>query len=247
MKQGYFVTGTDGRVGKTLVSCALLRIFAQLGKSTAGMKPVAVGHDPDGRGPDYEEIEALQMASSVTVPPALMNPYTLRDSTTPYIAAQGAGSRIDPAYIVRAYQALQPLADVLIIEGARKFQVPLTDRYDTADLAQQLDLPIILVVGVRAGCLNHALLTAQAIQNYGLRLAGWVANEIDSAMACSNRMAWEERLKAPLLGIIPYDSALRYDNVVPLLDITRLGHPGPPTAQQVVNIKSFTPGGWVDS
>ena len=249
MKQGYFVTGTDTGVGKTLISCALLHAFAQSGKSVAGMKPVVAGCEPSQPGVVYGDVEALQTASTVTIPPELINPYALREPIAPHIAAQRANLRLDLAQIVRAYLALQPLAEIVIVEGAGGFKVPLTDEEDTADLVQRLNLPVIMVVGMRLGCLNHALLTAQAIQSQGLQLAGWVANRIDPAMAVfdENVQTLEKRLAAPLLGVIPYYSAPDPYIVASLLNISQLSDLILPGTSRVVNIESFAAGGWVDS
>ena len=202
MKQGYFITGTDTGVGKTLISCALLHAFAKSGKSVAGMKPVVAGCEQSQRGLIYEDVEALLAASTVVVPRELVNPYALMEPIAPHIAAQRAGIRLDLAQMVSAYRELQQSAELVIVEGAGGFKVPLTDEEDTADLAQRLGLPIIMVVGMRLGCLNHALQTAQAIQFKGLQLVGWVANRIDPAMAVFDEMSkhWKNDFPLPCWG-----------------------------------------------
>ena len=209
MKQGYFITGTDTGVGKTLISCALLHAFAKSGKSVAGMKPVVAGCEQSQRGLIYADVEALLAASTVAVPRELVNPYALMEPIAPHIAAQRAGARLNLAQMASAYRELQHSAELVIVEGAGGFKVPLADEEDTADLAQRLGLPIIMVVGMRLGCLNHALLTTQAIQSKGLRLVGWAANWIDPAMAVfdENVQALEKRLPAPLMGVVPHFSA----------------------------------------
>jgi len=201
--QAWFVTGTDTGVGKTFVSCALLHRALREGRSALAMKPVAAGCDAVGRN---EDVEQLIAASSVSAPRADINPYLFAPAIAPHIAAQWAGQRIEAARILAAFDRLRPLADLLLVEGVGGFRVPLDDDYDSADLARDLGLPVILVVGLRLGCLNHALLSAEAIAARGLRLAGWVANRIDPEMA-----AWEEnvaalgaRLPAPLLGTLPH-------------------------------------------
>lgn len=202
MPAGYFVTGTDTGVGKTLVSCALLHAFALAGKTAIGMKPVAAGCEAG----KWLDVEQLIAASTVSAARERINPYALVPPIAPHIAAKQAGVTIDLAVIQQAFYALQKTADRVIVEGAGGFLVPLGDRYDTRDLACALGLPVVLVVGLRLGCLNHALLTAQAIQSSGLPLAGWVANQIDPAMAslAENVDTLQQRLAGPLLGVLPY-------------------------------------------
>lgn len=202
MPAGYFVTGTDTGVGKTLVSCALLHAFALAGKTAIGMKPIAAGCEAG----KWLDVEQLIAASTVSAAREWINPYALVPPIAPHIAAKQAGVTIDLAVIQQAFYALQKTADRVIVEGAGGFLVPLGDRYDTRDLACALGLPVVLVVGLRLGCLNHALLTAQAIQSSGLPLAGWVANQIDPAMAslAENVDTLQQRLAAPLLGVLPF-------------------------------------------
>ncbi|SFL84326.1 dethiobiotin synthetase [Nitrosomonas nitrosa] len=202
MPAGYFVTGTDTGVGKTLVSCALLHAFALAGKTAIGMKPIAAGCEAG----KWLDVEQLIAASTVSAAREWINPYALVPPIAPHIAAKQAGVTIDLAVIQQAFYALQKTADRVIVEGAGGFLVPLGDRYDTRDLACALGLPVVLVVGLRLGCLNHALLTAEAIQASGLPLAGWVANQIDPAMAslAENVDTLQQRLAAPLLGVLPF-------------------------------------------
>lgn len=199
----YFITGTDTGVGKTLVSCALLHAFAAQGKRVAGFKPVAAGVDADGCSDDAQ---ALRAASTVQLAYAQVNPYCLRTAIAPHIAAHNEGVYIEFPRILAAYSELHELADVVIVEGAGGFLVPLNDRQNSADLAQELNLPVILVVGMRLGCLNHALLTAEAIAARGLTLAGWVANVLDAQMPAlrENIETLRMRCTAPLLGTVPY-------------------------------------------
>lgn len=199
----YFITGTDTGVGKTLISCGLLHAFAAQGQRVVGMKPVAAGCDDDGHNQDVEQLRA---ASNILVSYGQINPYSFLDSIAPHIAAQNAGVRIDFARILTSYHELASQADVVIIEGAGGFRVPLNNNQDTADLVLQLGLPVILVVGMRLGCLNHALLTVSAIEACGLKCAGWVANVIDAEMLAvqDNIIALQQRLTAPLLGVVPW-------------------------------------------
>lgn len=202
-QQAFFITGTDTGVGKTFATCALLRAAASMGMTTVGMKPVAAGTDAAGRN---EDVEALMAASSIAAPRELVNPYCFRAAIAPHIAVVAEGRRIDGDLIVAAAQQLADRADLLLVEGIGGFRVPLADDFDTADLASKLGLPVILVVGLRLGCLNHALLTAEAIRVRGLTLAGWIGNRIDPVMAHwqDNVIALRQRLPAPLLGILPW-------------------------------------------
>jgi dethiobiotin synthetase len=203
---GFFVTGTDTGVGKTLIACALLHGFAAHGKSVAGMKPVAAGaiHGPEGLIND--DVALLRAVSNVDTPLALVNPYCFELPIAPHLAAEQAGDAIELQLILDAYRKLASAADVVIVEGVGGFCVPVNASEDSADLAQRLGLPVVLVVGMRLGCLNHALLTAQAIRSHGLALAGWIANHIDPAMVAAERnvAALAERLAAPLLANIEF-------------------------------------------
>ncbi|MBU0889607.1 MAG: dethiobiotin synthase [Gammaproteobacteria bacterium] len=203
---GCFVTGTDTGVGKTLVSAGLLHALAVHHRRVVGMKPVAAGVVPWGDDWASEDVIALRAASTLAVPPALDNPVLLLDPLSPHIAAARAGVQIDIAAIVRSYQALAAQADAVVVEGAGGFHVPLSDSQTGADLAQALALPVVLVVGLRLGCLNHALLTAEAIRARGLAVAGWVANRIDPEMnAVDENIAYlRARLAAPLLAAVSH-------------------------------------------
>lgn len=203
---GCFVTGTDTGVGKTLVSTGLLHALAPHHPRVVGMKPVAAGVVPWGDAWASEDAIALRSASTLAVASELDNPVLLPDPLSPHIAAARAGVQIDLNAIVRSYQALAAQADAVVVEGAGGFHVPLTDTQTGADLAQALALPMVLVVGLRLGCLNHALLTAEAIRARGLTLAGWVANRVDPDMeAVEDNIAYlRARLGAPLLADVPY-------------------------------------------
>jgi len=202
-KQAYFLTGTDTEVGKTFTACALLYAARRQGFSTLGMKPVAAGVDERGLN---EDVEQLIAASSVKAPRDLVNPCCFAAPIAPHIAATEEERMIDIDRLLAAFDQLAPQADFIIVEGVGGFRVPLDETVDTADLAQAFDLPVILVVGLRLGCLNHALLTAEAIRARGLGLAGWIANRIDPTMERwqENIAALESRLAAPLLGVLPW-------------------------------------------
>ena len=201
-RPAWFITGTDTEVGKTFTTCALLHRLHSDGIKALGMKPVAAGTDSHGQNGD---VEALIAASGVNAPRELVNPYLFRPPIAPHIAAAIEGREIDIAHIVRSFEALQEMAEAVLVEGVGGFCVPLDAQYDTADLAEQLGLPVILIVGMRLGCINHALLTEQAIAARGLKLAGWIANRIDPDMSRfeENLAALKARIKAPLLGVVP--------------------------------------------
>jgi dethiobiotin synthetase len=201
MNRAYFLTGTDTEVGKTLAACALLYAAAARGMRTLGMKPVAAGGS--------EDVDALIAASGVHAPRECVNPYLLREPLAPHIAARRDATAIDIAHIARCFAELRELADFIIVEGVGGFRVPFDDSRDSADLAVQLGLPVILVVGLRLGCINHTLLTVEAVRARGLRLAGWIANQVDAKMACvqENIATLQARLDAHLLGSVPYLAA----------------------------------------
>jgi len=198
MNRAYFLTGTDTGVGKTLAACALLYAAAAQGARTLGMKPVAAGGS--------EDVDALVTASSVAAPRQCVNPYLLREPLAPHIAARRDGVVIDIVHIARCFEELRGLADFIVVEGVGGFRVPLDDSRDSADLAVSLELPVILVVGLRLGCISHTLLTAEAVRARGLSLAGWISNQVDATMACvqENIAALRARLDAPLLGSVPH-------------------------------------------
>lgn len=207
MVRGYFVTGTDTGVGKTTVSVALIHALCQRGLRVAGMKPVAAGCEwVDGRLRN-DDVMALSAAANVMADSQLVNPYAFVAPIAPHIAAAQAGVQIEIHAIEKAYAALSAQADCVVVEGVGGFCVPLGEHRDTADLAAALGLPVILVVGLRLGCLNHALLTAEAIQHRRLPWAAWVGNVLDPDLPelDENMQALRQRLRAPCLGMCPYN------------------------------------------
>jgi dethiobiotin synthetase len=215
-----FVTGTDTGVGKTRIACALLRAFSAAGKTTAGMKPVAAGRE-DGR---WQDVEALCSASTVKAPRHLVNSYAFEPAIAPHIAAELAGIHIEIDRIAAAHAQLSRLAEVVVVEGAGGFMIPLTATQTSADLAVRLKVPVVLVVGMRLGCLNHALLTRKAILAFGLTCAGWVANCIVPQMPHVDRnvATLEEHLDCPLLGRVPYQPEMTADETAKHLEVHSL-------------------------
>lgn len=219
-----FVTGTDTGVGKTVIAAALLRGLRERGQRVAGMKPVASGcrKSPDGIVSD--DALALIAEASESAPYRIVNPYGFIPPIAPHVAAVEAGTRIDLRELERAYRILSGLADVVVIEGAGGWLTPIDAKHALADFARKVKADVVLVVGLRLGCLNHALLSAQAIEHSGLKLAGWVANAIDPGFerVSDNVRALQERLKAPLLGQVAHLStpgaaaAVEYLSLEPL-------------------------------
>jgi dethiobiotin synthetase len=192
MATGIFVTGTDTDVGKTVVGVALLRGLVSAGVRAIGMKPVSAGLSmPAGVNDD---VIALDAAGNVVAPLRDRNPFSFADAAAPHLVARRAGVAIDLERIRDAYGRLAAKADVIVVEGAGGALVPLDDRLDVLDIPRALRLPVLLVVGVRLGCLNHARLSALAIRARGLTLAGWIANHIDPQMAyADDNVAWLAR------------------------------------------------------
>ena len=206
MPREYWVTGTDTGVGKTLVTAGLLRRLRESGLAVAGMKPVAAGSGPGPEGPVNEDALLLQAESSVRHPYADVNPWLFEPPIAPHLAAAEAGVVIDTARIAAAHARLRAGADVVLAEGAGGFLVPLDEDRSLADLPALLGMDVLLVVGLRLGCLNHALLTAEAIAARGLMLAGWIGNVLDPGFSrCDENIATlAARLPAPCLGIVPW-------------------------------------------
>ncbi|MES2947724.1 MAG: dethiobiotin synthase [Pseudomonadota bacterium] len=180
--EGFFVTGTDTGIGKTCVSAGLTHLLGQAGFKTAAIKSLAAGQDlVDGRWVN-EDVLRLRLASNMDLTDAEVGPLQLREACAPHIAAQLEGMTISREALLSSIHAVMVRADVSVVEGVGGFRVPLVAGWDTADLAVDLQLPVVLVVGMRLGCINHALLTAEAVRARGLRLMAWVANTVDADM-----------------------------------------------------------------
>lgn len=222
--RGLFVTGTDTGVGKTLIACALLHGFAARGLRVVAMKPVAAGAVRRRGVWCHDDVVQLRAAANVDAPQDLVNPYCFAPAIAPHIAAQESGLKIRMAVIAKNYARLGRNADLVVVEGAGGLLVPLGGKLSAAEIPLRLDLPVVLVVGLRLGCLNHALLTVEALQARGLWLAGWIANRIDPAMAYAteNLQALRAQIKAPLLGMVRHAQNPRPARVARMLDIHRL-------------------------
>jgi len=218
MTHAWFIAGTDTEIGKTFVTCALLHTARRAGTTALGMKPIAAGSELIEGEWVNEDAARLRAAGSFDPGLADLNPVCLRSPIAPHIAAAEEGICIDEASILAAYERLCGRADVVLVEGVGGFRVPLGPDRDTADLAVAFGLPVILVVGLRLGCINHALLTAEAIRARGLTLAGWVANQVDAAMLRveENIAAIDTRIGAPCLGRVPHLASGRADQVTTL-------------------------------
>ena len=206
MTVGYFVVGTDTGIGKTHATCALLHALARRHARVCGMKPIASGGVQAADGFTNEDSIAHRAASTVRVPPELDNPILLPEPLSPHLSAARASTAISFDVILDAVAELRRRTDALVVEGAGGFLVPLTETRTGADLAVALQLPLVLVVGMRLGCLNHALLTAEAIRARGLVLAGWIANRVDPEFLCpdENLDYLRTHLGAPLLADLPF-------------------------------------------
>lgn len=211
MERGYFITGTDTDVGKTWATIALMRYFKQQGKTVVGMKPVAAGCTfQDGQLKNADAL-LIQENASVNMDYDLINPYAYALPVSPHIA--GAHNPVNLAVIAERFNALKTEAEIVVVEGAGGWYAPLNDREDISDLARALALPIILVVAIRLGCINHAKLTYQAIQYSGLPCAGWIAVCVDPALLYldENIQTIKAALSAPLLGVLPYMDSADFD------------------------------------
>lgn len=221
MTHGYFITGTDTDVGKTWVSLALTEILKQQNKQVGVMKPISAGCQKTEQGLRNDDAVQLQAASNVTLDYTVINPYAFEPAIAPHIAAAETHTRIDLETIYQSYLKIAAQSDLVIVEGAGGWRVPLNDFQSIGDLAKRLELPVVLVVGMKLGCISHALLTVDAIRSTGLPLAGWVANEINPKMdvLAENIATLKEQIDAPLLGHIPYLSNLSIQAVAEQLKL----------------------------
>lgn len=224
MTQTFFVTGTDTGVGKTLVSCALLHAFRERGIAAVGMKPVASGSEQLSEGLRNADALRLQAAGAVELPYATVNPYTFAPAIAPHLAARLAGVSIEMERIAAVYRECAAQAQTVVVEGAGGWRLPLGDGRFLSDFAEQLSFDVVLVVGLRLGCLNHARLTAEAIERGPCKLVGWVGNQVEPAMTLisENVATLATLLAAPCLGIVPPLTAPEPRQAAAALDISPL-------------------------
>ncbi len=225
MADAYFVTGTDTGVGKTLVAAALLLAAGARGARTIGLKPIASGAVATPAGLRNEDALTLLAAMNRELPYDEINPVVLAPAVAPHIALAAGGLALDVAALhARCLPALARPHDFAVVEGAGGWRVPLNHAETLAGLARRLGFPVVLVVGLRLGCINHALLTAEAIRADGLELAGWVANHVDPGMSCpaENLATLDAMLGAPRLCVVPWRAGIAARSAAGLLDIDRL-------------------------
>lgn len=211
MEKGYFITGTDTNVGKTWATIALMRYFKNRGESVAGMKPVASGSlMQDGRLKN-EDALLIQANASLPIDYDLINPYAYELPVSPHIAGVNNPVKLDQ--LAAGFETLKTLADIIIVEGAGGWYAPLNERETISDLAKLLALPVIMVVAIRLGCINHARLTYQAVVQSGVNCAGWIAVCTDPELlgGDQNIQAIKNTVDAPLLGVLPYRKVADFD------------------------------------
>jgi dethiobiotin synthetase len=203
--KGWFITGTDTGVGKTFVTALLLRALAARGNRVVGIKPVASGCRATRQGLRSEDAETLAAAGNVAARYDELNPYAFEPATAPHLAARSAGVRLDAAAIAARCRSFETRCDFALVEGVGGWLVPLNETESMADVARMLGFPVVVVVGLRLGCINHALLTCRAVGEAGLPMAGWIANGIDPEEAEADRVieAIKTRVEAPLLARVP--------------------------------------------
>lgn len=224
MSKSLFITGTDTGVGKTLVSGALIHAFIGHGLKVAGMKPVASGSDETAQGLRNSDALALQQAANVAADYHTINPYCFAPAIAPHLAARQANVSIELSVLQQAYRVLSAQSEVVIVEGAGGWRVPLAPSGYLSDFAEAQGMAVVLVVGLRLGCLNHAVLTAEAIQSGPCRLVGWVGNSIDPEFALpqENLDTLHALLPAPCLGVLPHAANADARSFAKLLDVSAL-------------------------
>ncbi|MDQ7072403.1 MAG: dethiobiotin synthase [Gammaproteobacteria bacterium] len=217
-QQGFFVTGTDTEVGKTRISVALIELLQNQGLAVAGMKPIASGCKQTDHGLRNDDALQLIDQSKVDLPYDRVNPYAFEPAIAPHIAADKVGTTIDLSVISNNFKQIKKQAGAVVVEGAGGWLVPINYKQTMADIAVEINLPIIVVVAIKLGCINHALLTIKAIEMSGLTIQGWIANQVQSN-SHSDEIIYtlQQMIKAPCLGVIPHlkvnESASPYLNL----------------------------------
>ncbi|MFC1602358.1 dethiobiotin synthase [Pseudomonadota bacterium] len=206
MMNGFFITGTDTSCGKTEITLGLMQLLQDDRKIVLGMKPIASGATATAEGLRNEDAVRIQAQGTIQVNYSDINPYVYKPPIAPHLAAEQANEEIDLNVISTRYMSLMAQADCVIVEGVGGWRVPFNREQSAADLVQMLNMPVILVVGLKLGCINHALLSAESIQASDIRLAGWVANEVEPNMLCSDKniATLQAAIKSPCLGVVPY-------------------------------------------
>ena len=224
-KRSFFITGTDTDAGKTIVTAGLLAAANKAGKRTIGLKPVAAGCEDTPEGLRNSDAVLLQETASVKLSYDQVNPIAFEPAIAPHIAAMREG-RMMSGERIAAYcrGAMMQPADLVLVEGAGGWRVPLSYRETMAQIPKSLQVPVILVVGMKLGCINHALMSAESISRDDIPLAGWIANRVDADMECyeENRDTIANMLRAPLLAEIPHVTEPTPDNIAEFIDIDRL-------------------------
>ncbi len=210
---GIFVTGTDTGVGKTLVAVSLVKALVAHGLRVSVMKPIASGSEHTAAGLRNADALALAAAANVAAPYEAVNPYCFEPAISPHIAAEEAGIGVETRVIRQSFETVSVGADFVVVEGAGGWYAPVSDSQTMSDLPKLLDVPVLLVVGLRLGCLNHALLTKRAIEADGAEFAGWVANSIDPTLErrAENLSSLERRLGGPPLAVFPFEPDAQSD------------------------------------
>lgn len=225
----FFITGTDTEVGKTRISVGLIKALQQQGLRVAAMKPIASGCEWQDGELRNEDALALSKQADIKLPYAQVNPYPFEPAIAPHLAAEQTGQTISIKVIRQHFAAMQDNADAIVVEGAGGWLVPLNDGETMADLAKTLQLPVILVVAIKLGCINHALLTVQGIVHSGLKLAGWVANDfLHNSQSSGIIQTLTQRIAAPCLGVVP--ELADAEDASPYLQLARLNQACPEKA-----------------
>jgi len=220
MSHTFFITGTDTEIGKTWCTLALMHVFQQQNHTVIGMKPIASGCELTNEGLRNDDALQIQQQSSFSVDYALVNPYHFEPPIAPHLAAQLRQQTITLPPILEAYQQLAKKAEIMIVEGVGGWYIPINDTAYLKDLVQMLRAKVILVVGLRLGCINHALLTVDNILQQHCELSGWIANPIDPTFSAQDSInTLQQRIAAPLLGIMPY---LEKQNVTQLAQVLNI-------------------------
>lgn len=222
--KGVFITGTDTGIGKTWMVQALMYALKSRGMNVSGMKPVASGGVKAGNSLKNNDALLIQAQCSIEQPYEWVNPYVFAEPVAPHIAAQTTGINIDIGSITEAYNNIANRSDFVVVEGVGGWRVPLSDQLSTIDMVRALNLPVLLVIGMRLGCINHALLTAECIRADGILLSGLVANEVDAGYMYRDQtlQTLSRSINAPLLGALPYMETCDIAILAANLDVTQI-------------------------